>query len=317
MKILFTADYHIKLGQKNVPVEWTLNRYKILNQQLKDLQSKADVFVVGGDIFDRLPTMAELESYFDFLTYCKIPTIIYPGNHEAVKKDTTFLTNLKDVTNRLNPLVRIVDAPETLFGGLVDILPYTHIKTFNPDDFSGDILLTHVRGDIPPHVKAEIPLEKLSRWKVVLAGDLHSYENSQANILYPGSPATTSFHRSLVTTGCIIFDCDTLSHAFHELDVPQLLRKSVKVGDPTPATDYHHTVYDLEGTLDELAAVEDNELVDKKVTKRTTDAALILDPKLSLAEEVKEYLTFILEMKEEAIDDVLKEFAGYATRIED
>lgn len=317
MKILFTADYHIKLGQKNVPVEWTLNRNKLVNTQLMELQKQADIFVVGGDIFDRLPTMAELECYFDFLTYCKIPTIIYPGNHEAVKKDTTFLTNLKDVTNRLNPLVRIVDTPETLFGGAVDIIPYTHIKTFNPDDYSGDVLLTHVRGEIPPHVKPEIPLEKLSRWKTVLAGDLHSYENSQDNILYPGSPATTSFHRGLVDTGVILFDITTHTHEFHKLDVPQLIRKSVKVGEPTPATEYHHTVYDLEGTLDELAAVEDNALVDKKVTKRTSDAALILDPKLSLAEEVKEYLSFILELPEDTIDTVIKELAGYATRTED
>ncbi len=317
MKILFTADYHIKLGQKNVPTEWALNRYKLLNEQLKDLQKQADVFVVGGDIFDRLPTMQELECYFNFLTYCKIPTIIYPGNHEAVKKDTTFLTNLKVVTNQLNPLVRIVDQPETMFGGLVDIIPYTHIKTFNPDDFSGDVLLTHVRGEIPPHVKAEIPLEKLSRWKTVLAGDLHSYENSQSNILYPGSPATTSFHRNLVDTGVIIYDCVSHNHAFIKLDVPQLIRKTVKVGEPTEPTEYHHTVYDLEGSLDELAAVADNELVDKKVTKRTTDAALILDPKLSLAEEVKEYLTFIQNMSEESIDEVLKEFAGYVSKIND
>lgn len=317
MKLLFTADYHIKLGQKNVPVDWTLNRYKLLNQQLLDLQKQADVFIVGGDIFDRLPTMQELEAYFDFLTYCKIPTIIYPGNHEAIKKDTTFLTNLKDVTNRLNPLVRIVDAPETLFGGLVDIIPYTHIKTFNPDDYSGDILLTHVRGEIPPHVKAEIPLEKLSRWKTVLAGDLHSYENSQSNILYPGSPATTSFHRNLVDTGVIIYDCVSHDHEFIKLDVPQLIRKTVKAGEPTPATEYHHTIYDLEGTLDELASVSDNALVDKKVTKRSSDTTLILDPKLSLAEEVKEYLTFILEINPEVIEEVIKEVATYATKLTD
>ncbi len=317
MKILFTADYHIKLGQKNVPIDWTLNRYKLINQQLRELQKQADVFVVGGDIFDRLPTMQELEAYFEFLTYCKIPTIIYPGNHEAVKKDTTFLTNLKVVSNALNPLVRIVDAPETMFGGLVDIIPYTHIKTFNPDDYTGDVLLTHVRGEIPPHVKAEIPLEKLSRWKTVLAGDLHSYENSQNNILYPGSPATTSFHRNLVDTGVIIYDCVTHNHEFIKLNVPQLIRKTVRVGEPTPATDYHHTVYDLEGTLDELAGVEDNALVDKKVTKRSSDTALILDPSLSLSEEVNEYLTFILELSEDTREQVLKELAGYATRITD
>ena len=29
MQVLFTADIHIKLGQKNVPVEWAKNRLSI------------------------------------------------------------------------------------------------------------------------------------------------------------------------------------------------------------------------------------------------------------------------------------------------
>ena len=27
--ILFTADWHLKLGQKNVPKKWALNRYEL------------------------------------------------------------------------------------------------------------------------------------------------------------------------------------------------------------------------------------------------------------------------------------------------
>ena len=28
--ILFTADWHIKLGQKNVPVAWACSRYQVI-----------------------------------------------------------------------------------------------------------------------------------------------------------------------------------------------------------------------------------------------------------------------------------------------
>ena len=28
--ILFTADWHIKLGQKNVPIPWACSRYNLL-----------------------------------------------------------------------------------------------------------------------------------------------------------------------------------------------------------------------------------------------------------------------------------------------
>ena len=47
MKLLFTADLHIKLGQKNVPQDWARNRYNLLWQQLAEKQASADVFVIG------------------------------------------------------------------------------------------------------------------------------------------------------------------------------------------------------------------------------------------------------------------------------
>ena len=34
MKVLFTADLHIKVGQKSVPREWAKNRYDILFSEL-------------------------------------------------------------------------------------------------------------------------------------------------------------------------------------------------------------------------------------------------------------------------------------------
>lgn len=315
MKILFTADIHIKLGQKGVPVDWAKNRYEILMDQLWNIQEQADLMVVGGDIFDKMPSIDELEVYFDFVASCRIPTIIYSGNHEAVKKNTTFLTNLKQVTNKINDQVLIIDDFHTEEN--IDFIPYNKLKDYHPadHDFHGDILCTHVRGEIPPHVKPEVPLEMFDRWKVVLAGDLHSYDNCQRNILYPGSPVTTSFHRTLVDTGVIIIDSDNLEHTWVRLEVPQLIRKSVKAGDPTPATDYHHTIYEVEGDLSQLSAVEDSDLIDKKVAKRETDTALILDPEFSIQDEVKEYLTYILQLNDEAITSALQELNDHAEKL--
>jgi DNA repair exonuclease len=42
--------------------------------------------IIGGDLFDRLPNMEELELYFTFIRRVQIPTIIFDGNHEATKK---------------------------------------------------------------------------------------------------------------------------------------------------------------------------------------------------------------------------------------
>jgi hypothetical protein len=233
-----------------------------------------------------------------------------------LKKDTTFLTNLKKSTNRLNPLVEVIDDFYSQNG--IDIIPYNKLKEFEKSGCSlnSKILCTHVRGEIPPHVKPEIDLSLLNRWQVVLAGDLHSYENSQLNILYPGSPYTTSFHRSFVDTGAILLDCDAMDHIWIKFNLPQLIRKTVGVADPKPQTDFDHTIYQVEGDMHELGELEDSELIDRKVIKRDTDSALMLDPEMSLTEEVKEYLSYILELPDETVEAVLKEMQNYAEKIE-
>lgn len=312
MKILFTADLHIKLGQKGVPIDWAKRRYDLLFRSICDLaaKEKVDKLILGGDIFDKVPSMEELELYFDFIMRIRCDTIIYSGNHEALKKNTTFLTSLKYITYNIsastgNHRINIIDDFATIDG--MDFIPYNKLKEYHPADvdFHGDILFTHVRGEIPPHVKPEVPLELFDRWKVVLAGDLHSYANSQRNILYPGSPITTSFHRNEVDTGVIIFDTDTLGHKWVKLQLPQLIRKTVQAGEAMEATDYHHTIYEVEGDMAQLSGMENSELLDKKVVKRDTDTTLILAADAPIEEEVEEYLRYVLQLNEEAVQAAL------------
>jgi len=312
MQILFIADIHIKLGQKGVPIEWSKNRFSMFLEQLAEMQEDIDVLILGGDIFDRLPNMEELELYYDMLDHIATPTYIYPGNHEAIKKNTTFLSHLKKVSSRVNSLVTIVDDFMTIKDSngkpVIDIIPYNKLREPYPASLNSKVLCTHVRGEIPPHVKPEIDLSVFDKWEVVLAGDLHSYDNCQRNILYPGSPMTTSFHRSLVSTGAILFDTDTLNHEWLEFKLPQLLKVTVGVDDDKPLTDFHHTVYEVEGSIQELSKLSDTENISKKVTKRCDTTRLILTPEMSLLAEIEEYLTYILVLSKEEVDDVIKEF---------
>lgn len=319
MRVLFTADIHIKLGQKNVPVDWAKNRYNLLWQALAKQQENADLFVIGGDIFDKLPSMDELEVYFNLISHCNIPTIVYSGNHEAVKKSTTFMSNLARATNLISNKRNVIVIDDYYSDYGIEFVPYNKLKDFeqlNPWPEGGDILCTHVRGNILPHVTAEVNLDIFNPWKVVLAGDLHSYENCQRNILYPGSPITTSFHRELVQTGVILLDTETLKHSWIQLELPQLLRKTVGTSDPKPATTYHHTIYQVEGDMKELGELEDSELIDKKIIKRSTEVQLMLDNEMSLVEEVKEYLTYILELPEQTINSALLEVQNQLDKIQ-
>jgi len=159
-------------------------------------------------------------------------------------------------------------------------------------------------------------LDRFSRFPVVFAGDLHSHSNCQRNIVYPGSPMTTSFHRSKVETGVLmITDADWEWH-WEKLELPQLLRKTVS--DPSEMTTglYDHVIYELEGDLGDLAKVSSTELLDKKVVRRSSEATLVLDKELTVGEELVEYLLYVLEINEDKIPDIVGIFNDYAKNLE-
>ena len=310
--ILFTADWHIKLGQKNVPTSWACSRYELFYQQIQEAVDEHDIdlHIIGGDLFDRVPSMDELTLYFDFVKNTKVRTIIYDGNHEATKKNKTFFSNLIRATKDINPLVEVIT--ETYTEDNWAILPYADLhKKKSIEDINAEILFTHVRGEIPPHVTPEVDLTRFDKFKTVFAGDLHAHENTQRNIVYPGSPMTTSFHRNEVKTGYLVID-DDWNWTWHEFDLPQLIRKTVTSTDEMVQTEWHHTIYEVEGDVSDLSGVKNSDLLDKKVIKRKTEATLILDKEMTIEEELGEYLSYILELDEDKVKKIIGVFSDHA-----
>jgi DNA repair exonuclease SbcCD nuclease subunit len=314
--ILFTADIHIKLGQKNVPVAWALNRYNMFFQQIYELEKQCNMHIIGGDLFDRIPNMEELELYFSFIRKITIPTIIYPGNHEMTTKHQSFFSQLKQVSRDLNPLIQVVDISfideDMGFG----ILPYNELhKKGSIEHFdTSKPLFTHVRGEIPPHVKPEVDLDRFEDFPVVFAGDLHAHSNTQRNIVYPGSPMTTSFHRNEVSTGYILINPNDWSWRWDPFDLPQLIRKTVQSTEDMIPTKYHHTIYEIEGDIQQLAEIANSELLDKKVVKRSSEATLVIEKDMSIQDELAEYLMYILEINEDRIPQIIGLFNDYASK---
>ena len=321
--ILFTADWHIKLGQKNVPVAWACSRYEMFFEQVQEAIDKHNVtlHIIGGDLFDRVPSMDELTLYFDFVKRQSVRTIIYDGNHEATKKNKTFFDNLKRVTTELNPCVEVIT--ETYYEDDWAILPYADLHRKNSiETIDADYLFTHVRGEIPPHVMPEVELERFDKYKLVFAGDLHAHENTQRNIVYPGSPMTTSFHRNIVKTGYLVIDTNT--HHFdedwcwtwHQFDLPQLIRKTVEDPNEMEQTDFHHTIYELTGDVQDLAKVKNSDLLDKKVVKREMEATLDLQADMTMSDELALYLKEIMALDETKIRNIMGVFNDYSSEIE-
>ena len=318
MKVLFTADLHIKIGQKSVPREWARERYKILFSELQRVKHEygVDYEVHGGDIFDKLPNLEELGLYLGYISKQLNPIYIYDGNHEATKKGQTFFDLLEDVLHSIHPNITLItDYFNSTEDFHFDVIPYCKLKHFEKNrwDFkpNGSCLMTHVRGEIPPHVTPEVDLEIFEGWETVFAGDLHSHSNTQGNIVYPGSPCTTSFHRKEVKTGVIVIETDDMSWEWVEIEVPQLIRKTVNTEEEIIKTDYHHTIYELEGDAVDLSQIsKDNSLLDKKIVRHNSESTLELKG-LTIKEELAVYLKEIVSLSDIKLLKALEVYDDY------
>ena len=165
-------------------------------------------------------------------------------------------------------------------------------------------------------VSPEVELKRFDKFKVVFAGDLHAHSNTQRNIVYPGSPMTTSFHRNNVETGYLMInDNDEFQWTWHKFDLPQLIRKTVTDPSEMVQTDFDHTIYEIEGDVADLSNIKNSELFDKKVIKRKTEATLILGKEMTMEEELGEYLSYILELDDSKVKNILGVFSDYAKEV--
>lgn len=310
MKILFLADLHIHYPKK-VPKEWQYNRFMLLAEEINKVE--CDFVLLGGDTLDSAkPSTAELELFFDFLAKIERNGGLYSGNHEMQTKKHSILWDLRSEIERSTNF-KVLGS--NAYGKDFDVVDYPHIQA--PYIKHNDICFTHVRGAIEPHVKPEVDLSVFSEYRVVFAGDLHSNENSQLNILYPGSPLTTSFHRTRATksNGMYLINTEPLSYDWINLShLPQLIRKTVTSTEEMVATDYDYTIYEVEGSITELAKIENSELLDKKVNNVVMKEATLDLRSKDINQQMHLYLETIQKLKEEDIVRLLSRFGKYAHR---
>ena len=63
-----------------------------------------------------------------------------------------------------------------------------------------------------------------------------------------------------------------------------------------------------------MANVKDSELLDKKVVKRNTETSLVIGADMTIEQELVEYLTYILEIEEEKIPDIIGTYNDYSQK---
>lgn len=320
MKILFSADWHIKLGQPKVPKEFQKNRFTLLANTLNDVYATymCDLHIIGGDILDVAdPSTEELELMYKCLEIMKGQKgLIYSGNHEMLSKTISCLYHLADnISNATGSNWQVV---KELRSKEFDIIDYAALhKKFKPA--ASKLCFTHVRGAIPPHVDWEVDPSLFKEYSLVLCGDLHSYQNTQVvddvTFAYPGSPLTTSFHRNRTTNtnGAFIVDTDTLEYTWIDLSaLPQLIRKTVTSKDEMVADEYDRVIYEVEGNVEELRSIKDSELLDKRLnTKVSKDAKLQLTG-LTPEQELATYLEEVVGLDPESISRIVSKAHRYS-----
>ena len=321
MKVLFTADYHIKLDVPKIPNHWQINRFNLLFDEINSVQD-VDLLVIGGDLLDTVkPSTDELELMFDLLAKLKHKTVIFSGNHELANKKGigkySILQNFADEIKRCNPLVTVVKSyrsPE------FDIVGYEEISDKKLDSPRlSKLCFTHVRGEIQPHVKWEIDPAFFKDYELVLTGDLHSHENTQGKFIYPGSPLVSSFHRARAYgNGYLIVDTDTLSCKWNSLaHLPQLLRKTIQSVDEMIEGTYDWVIYEVETDVLSSKDIKKSALLDKKIVSGFAKDATLNLQNTSMSEEMSLFLSEVAKLSNTDTDRLVSKFNKYAGGVDE
>ena len=316
-KILCSADWHIILHKKKVPYDWQVNRFREMFRKLIALEQSCDVHIIAGDIFDKKPEPDEICLFLSYINSVTIPTYIIPGNHEATRKGESFFEYFTQENAIKNENVTVFTRNGRASVGEANFcfFPYGEMQNNNlPQYHRGDILVTHIRGEVPPHISPEYDFSRLSPWGLCLLGDLHfNHRYGDTNCYYPGSPLNTTFDRDDAREyGVDLYDYHsdgTFDRRFHNLNLPKLIRRTIAAGEPMPTDAKNHVIYEVKGSLDELAKIENTALLDKKMVEKPADDSTLDLKGKTIYEELEIYLNHI---KVADVETVMNEYRSIA-----
>ena len=140
LKIFHTSDIHLGAYDKKSGRFSDENKIKQEKNFIRlidiDIASKADVFLIPGDLFDNARVDQEtLELFAEQINRIDIPTIVAPGNHDHVGPDSVFdRINLNDIAkNQPN----FKDAPVNYKAKEGDLVVFDYSATVEEKTFKG------------------------------------------------------------------------------------------------------------------------------------------------------------------------------------
>ena len=100
-----------------------------------------------------------------------------------------------------------------------------------------------------------------------------------------------------------MIDSRNYTREFVDLNLPKLIRKKIAVGEEMRDDAVNHVVYEVTGSLDQLAKIKNSELLDKKMVEKPTEEATLDLKNKTVFEELEIYLNHIKVADTEAVLD--------------
>jgi len=255
MIIDFITDIHFSLAKNP---EWETSRFLQLFKHLQ--QTDSEIIILGGDIFNKKPSIQELKVFYEALASTNKRTIIIDGNHEAITLDSYVYDFIPKVNFEYakNEVLSFFD--DTVHLHLVG---HSGIGNLPTKPLAGkNYLFSHLRCNIPPHIQEEVPVETIaSAYDFVYLGDIHSACYSPyENVIYSGQPYTTKFVRK-ETNGHLQLTLtpEGITHEHIELDLPCKIKYTTHTDNLSILNDVmesrHLYKVIVSGTADELSTV--------------------------------------------------------------
>lgn len=203
MNFIVSGDQHIKIS-KELPLEWQLNRFRLLWQNYVDLceEHNAELILVGDLAHSANTNKYEnmlMQELFCLLDKHEINTHIIAGNHENMGAIGTTL----DFMPMLKSLDWVHYHPVIAFRNLDSKTELVYVGHNRLQEWldSGDtewqgtrIVFSHFRPTINQFIQEEIDVQKfLSTGDYFFLGDIHSNCDFAPNAIFTNAPLNNHF----------------------------------------------------------------------------------------------------------------------------
>ncbi|BCS54087.1 metallophosphoesterase [Geobacter sp. SVR] len=316
---IVSGDIHLRI-KPDLPLEWQLNRYRLLWQTYINLCLEHDaMLILSGDIFDNHKiNTREMQLFLELCTLVSragIDIWVIDGNHDYSDPNNTTLEHFRSFFDSLNSksfntpcgAVRYVNHTTVQFRDCeFAFVGHSRIRDCSlvPSKDRTTVLVSHFRPDVNEYIKEEIDVAAFTDgYDLVLASDIHTDLTIGGRIFFTNSPLNNHFEPD-PTCGCLLVTCTngSLSTTRIPLDLPNLVQVTVDAADYKEiVADYHFYRVEVTGTPEEL----------RKISSSNTHVTLLKVPEVvETYTEVKDDTVGIITSLEDSLIGYMQEL-GY------